>query len=144
MIHRKLAFLAPTVLLAVVTACSQSPDTVEKKTESTTQSAGETVKTTSESKQVGATLQATSETKADTPSGTVTSKVEMVVGTVTVFTAGKKLEVMTGEKKTHGFDLDDKNVAYSVDSAVMVGKHVTVTDETGTDKVRRITVKLGA
>ena len=144
MTNRKLPLLVPTFLLAVVTACSQSPDTVEKKTESTTKSADETVKTTSETKQVGATMQSTSETKADTPSGTVTSRIETVLGTVTVFQPGKKIEVMTGEKKTHTFDLDDKDVVYAVDSAVMVGKRVTVSDETGSDKVRRITVKLGA
>ncbi len=100
--------------------------------------------TTNETKQVGATLEAKSETKVDTPAGAVASKTETIVGTVTVFTAGKKIEVMTGEKKMHSFSLDDKDVVYAVDGAVMVGKRVTVTDETGTDKVRRITVKLGA
>lgn len=145
MIHRKFAFLVSTGLFAVATACSQSSDnTVQKKTESTTQTSGGTVKTTNETKQVGATLEAKSETKADTPSGTVSSKAETIVGTVTVFTPGKKIEVMTGEKKMHTFSLDDKNVVYSVDGAVAVGKRVTVIDETGADKVRRINVRLGA
>lgn len=144
MIHRQLAFLASATLLALATACSQSSDTVTKKSESTTQTSGGTVTTTNETKQVGATLEAKSETKVDSPAGAVASKTETIVGTVTVFTAGKKIEVMTGEKKMHDFSLDDKDVVYSVDGAVMVGKRVTVTDETGTDKVRRITVKLGA
>jgi hypothetical protein len=144
MIHRQLAFLASAALLALATACSQSSDTVTKKTESTTESAGGTVKTTSETKQVGATLEARSETKIDSPAGAVASKTTTIVGTVTGFTAGKKIEVLTGEKKTHSFDLDDKDVVTSVDRAVMVGKRVTVVDETGTDKVRRLTVKLGA
>lgn len=147
MIHRKLAFLVPAALLAtgfaVATACGQSPDTVEKKSESTTQTSQGTVKTTNESTQVGTTLEAKSETKADTPAGTVKSTTETVVGTVSSFTAGKKLEVMTGEKKMHAFNLEAKDISYSVDSAVAVGQRVTVTDETGSDKVRRITVKLG-
>lgn len=144
MIHRQLAFLFSAGLLAVATACGQSPDTTVKKTESTTQTSGGTVKTTSESKQVGTTLEAKSETKADTSSGTVTSKTETIVGTVTAFTAGKKIEVMTGEKKMHSFNLDDKDVVYSVDRTLAVGQRVTVIDETGADKVHRITVKPGA
>lgn len=144
MIHRQFAFLASAAFVALATACSQSPDTVTKKTESTTQSAGGNVTTTNETKQVGATLEAKSETRIDTPAGAIASKTETIVGTVTVFTAGKKIEVMTGEKKMHSFSLDDKDVVYAVDGSVMVGKRVTVTDETGTDKVRRVTVKLGA
>ena len=48
---------------------------------------------------------------------------------------------MTGEKKMHRFSLDDKDAAYSVDGTVAVGKRLTVTDEIGADKVRRITVR---
>ena len=144
MFHRKLAFLVSAGLLAVATACGQSPNTVQKKTESTTQTSAGTVKTTTETKQVGATLEVKSETKADTPAGTVASKTETIVGTVTVFTPGKKIEVMTGEKKMHTFSLDDKDVVYSVDGSVLVGKRVTVVDETGADKVQRITVRLSA
>ena len=76
------------------------------------------MKTTNETKQVGTTLEAKSETKAETPSGTVKSKTETIVGTVTVFTAGKTIEVMTGEKKMHSFNLDDTDVTYSVDGNV--------------------------
>jgi len=143
MIHRKFAFLFPAVVVAVAAACGPSPGTVEKKTESTTQTSGGTVQTTTETKQVGTTLEAKTETKADTASGTVKAKTETIVGTVTVYAAGKKIEVMTGEKKMHTFSLDEKDVAYSVDPTVAVGSRVTVIDETGTDKVRRITVKLG-
>lgn len=144
MIHRKFAFLFSAGIVAVATGCGQSPDTTVKKTESTTQTSGGTVQTTTESKQVGTTLEAKTEIKADTSSGTVKAKTETTVGTVTVYTAGKKIEVMTGEKKMHTFSLDEKDVAYSVDPTVAVGKRVTVIDETGTDKVRRITVKPGA
>jgi hypothetical protein len=143
MIHRKLAFLLTTGLLAVATACSQTPGTVEKKSESTTRTSDGTVKTTNETKQVGATLDSKTETKADTPSGTVASKRESIEGTVTVFTAGKKVEVLTGEKTTHAFNLDDKDVVYSVDP-VVVGNRVTVVDETGGDKIRHVTVRLRA
>jgi hypothetical protein len=143
MSHRKLAILSSAGLLAVATACGQPSDTTQKKAESTTQTSEGTIKTTNETKQVGTTLESKTETKADTPSGTVKAKTETIVGTVTVLTAGKKIEVMTGEKKTHSFNLDDKDVTYSIDGTVAVGKRVTVLDETGDDKVHRITVKLG-
>ncbi len=97
----KLAYLIPAGLLVFATACGPKADTIEKKSESTTETSEGTVKTTSESTQVGTTLAATSETKVDTASGTVSSKTETIIGTVTVFEAGKKLEVMTGEKKMH-------------------------------------------
>ncbi|MBK9088817.1 MAG: hypothetical protein IPL90_07110 [Holophagales bacterium] len=49
---------------------------------------------------------------------------------------------MAGDKNTDTFALDDKDVIYSVDNALAVGKRVTVIEQTGGDKVRRITVRL--
>ncbi len=138
----KLAYLVPAALLVVATACGPSSGAVEKKSESTTQTAEGTVKTTSESTQVGTTLAATSETKVDTASGTITSKTETIIGTITVFEAGKKLEVLTGEKKTHSYSLDDKNIVFAVEGNLAVGKNVTVVDQTGDDKVHHVNVKL--
>lgn len=140
--YTKLAYLIPAGLLAVATACGPSAGTVEKKSESTTQTAEGTVNTTSESTQVGTTLEAKSETTVDTAAGTVTAKTVTIVGTVTVFEAGKKLEVLTGEKSTHTFSLDDKDVVFTVVGTLAVGKRVTVTDQTGDDKVHRVTVQL--
>ncbi len=138
----KLAYLVPAALLVVATACGPSSGAVEKKSESTTQTAEGTVKTTSESTQVGTTLAATSETKVDTASGTITSKTETIIGTITVFEAGKKLEVLTGEKKTHSYSLDDKNIVFAVEGNLAVGKNATVGDQTGDDKVHHVSVKL--
>jgi hypothetical protein len=142
--HSKFVILSSAGVLVFLTACGQSSDTVQKKTESTVQTAEGTVKTTNESKQVGTTAELKSETKVDTPSGTVKANTQTLVGTVATFTAGKSIEVMTGEKTMHTFKLDDKDINYSVDGGVAVGKRVTVTDETGDDKVHRITVKLSA
>ncbi len=140
--HTKLAYLIPAGLLVVATACGPAAGTVEKKSESTTETSEGTVKTTNESTQVGTTLEAKSETTVDTASGTISSTTETVVGTVTVYVAGEKLEVMTGDKKTHSFDLADKDVVYTFDGTVAVGKLVTVIHQTGDDKVHRVTVKL--
>ena len=138
----KFAYLIPAGLLAITTACGPSSGTVEKKSESTTETSEGTVRTTSESTQVGTTLEAKSETTVDTGSGTVSSKTVTIVGTVTVFTAGEKLEVMTGDKTMHSFKLDDKDITFSIDGNPAVGKRVTVVDETGDDKVHRVTVRL--
>lgn len=140
----KLAYLIPAGLLVVATACGPKADTIEKKSESTTQTAEGSVKTTSESTQVGTTLAATSETKVDTGSGTISSKTETIIGTVTVFEAGKKLEVLTGEKKNHSYSLDDKDIVFSIEGNPAVGKRVTVVDQTGDDKVHRVTVTLNS
>ena len=140
--YAKLAYLIPAGLLVVATACGPSAGTVEKKSESTTQTSEGTVKTETESTQVGTTLEAKSETTVDTSSGTVSATTETIVGTVTAFTAGKKLEVMTGEKKMHTYSLDDKDIVFSLDSPMAVGRRVTVTEQTGDDKVHHVTVKL--
>lgn len=130
------------VLLAAAGACSKEPGTVVRKSESTTQTAQGEVKTTQESKQVGNTLEAKTETKTDTGSGTVKGKVETYVGTVTIYVPGKKIEVMTGEKKTHAVALDAKDTALAIDAAVVVGSRVRLTEQTGDDKARRVTVQI--
>lgn len=143
--YRRYAFFPSAlaaVLLAAAGACSKEPGTVERKSESTTQTAQGEVKTTQESKQVGNTLEAKTETKTDTGSGTVKGKVETFVGTVTIYEPGKKIEVMTGEKKTHSFALDAKDTALAIDASVAVGSRVRLTEQTGEDKVRRVTVKI--
>lgn len=128
--------------LATAVACSKAPGTEERKTETTTQTSQGEVKTTSQSTQAGNTLEAKTETKADTANGTVKAAAEVVVGTVTVYEPGKKIEVMTADKKTNSFALDAKDTIASVDSGVVVGSRVKVTDQTGSDKSRRVTVKL--
>jgi hypothetical protein len=143
--HRSYSFL-PTALTAAVLgaalACAKEPGTVERKSESTTQTTQGEVKTTQESKQVGTTLEAKTETKADTGAGTVKGKIETYVGTVTIYQPGKKIEVMTGEKKTHSVALDAKDTALAIDPGVVVGSRVRLTEQTGDDKVRRVTVKI--
>ncbi len=129
-------------VLAAAVACSKAPGTEERKTETSTQTSQGEVKTTSESTRAGNTLEAKTETKADTTAGTVQADAETVVGTVTVYEPGKKIEVLTAEKKTHSFALDAKDTVASVDLGVVVGSRVKLTQQTGTDKSRRITVKI--
>jgi len=132
------AFSAASLLAAV--ACNPSPPTVEKKSETSQQTTEGTVSTSTESTQVGATTVSKTETKSDTGSGTATAKIDTYVGTVTIYTPGKKIEVMTGEKKTESFDLDSKDTTANVDAAVKVGSRVKLVQEK-TDKGTTITVK---
>lgn len=141
--HRNLALLSSVGILAVAAACSSSPNTVKTTTDSTTTSSQGKVRTTTETKEVGSTLDSKSTTTAESRSGTQKSATATVVGTVTLYSSGKSIEVMTGEKKLHSFSLEDRSVAYSIDRGVAVGDRVTVTDETGDDKVHRITVTMG-
>lgn len=136
-----LGALGAACLVSAV-ACSKAPGTEERKSEMTTQTSQGEVKTTSESTRAGNTLEAKTETKADIPGGTLKGKVETVVGTVTAYEPGKRIEVMTAEKKTHGFSLDAKDTVISIDAAVAVGSRVRLTEQTGDDKARRVTVKL--
>ena len=140
--HTNVALLIPAGLLVLASACGPTAGTVEKKSETTTETSQGTVTTSAESTQVGTTLEAKSETTVETASGTVSAQTETIVGTVTAYTAGKSLEVLTGEKTTHSVRLDDKDIVFSIDGNVEVGKHVTVIHETGSDKVHRVTVKL--
>lgn len=140
----KLAYLIPAGLLVLATACGPSAGTVEKKSETTTETSGGTVTTTNESTQVGTTLEATSETTVDTSSGNVSAMTKTVIGTITVFEPGKKLEVMTGDKTMHSYSLDDQNIVFAIDGDMAVGKQVTVVEQTGDDRIHRVTVKPSA
>lgn len=123
-------------------ACSKSPGTVERKSETTTQTSQGETKTTSESTQAGNTLDAKTETKADTTAGTMKSEMDTVVGTVTTYDPGKKIEVLTAEKKSRSFRLDASDASASIEPGVAVGSRVRVTEQTGSDKAKRLTVKL--
>lgn len=145
MLDRRYSFLpsaTAAALLALTAACSKQPGTIESKSESTSQSAQGQVKTTQESKQVGNTLEAKVETKTDTGSGTVKGKVETFVGTVTHYEPGRKIEVMTGEKSTHSVALDARDTTVAIDATVAVGSRVRLTEQTGDDKTRRVTVRV--
>lgn len=99
-------------------------------------------KTTTETKQVGTTEQTTTTTKVDSPEGDTKSVTNTVVGTVTKYAPGKSIEVMTGDKDTHAFDLDGKDDVVSVDPRTSVGSKVQLVEEKPTDGVHRITVTL--
>jgi hypothetical protein len=104
----------------------------------------DTTKTTTETetKRVGSTEQSTTTTKVDSPAGDTKMVTNSFVGTVTKFEPGKSIEVMTGEKETHSFDLDEKDVVASIDPRTAVGSKVQLVEEKPGDGVHKITVTI--
>jgi hypothetical protein len=104
----------------------------------------DTTKTTTqtETTQVGTTLASTTETKVATAEGATRSVINTYVGTVTVFVAGKTIEVMTGNKEVHAFALDGKSDLLDIDPTVVVGSKVELIEEKGEKGLHRIAVSL--
>ncbi|MEO6325419.1 MAG: hypothetical protein ABIT01_10965 [Thermoanaerobaculia bacterium] len=102
------------------------------------------VETKTESTQVGSTLESKTETTTDGGAGQrdVKGVREMIIGTVTFYTAGKKIEVITGEKKSHVYVLDAKDTSSTIDAGVTVGSRVRLVEDTGDNKTRQITVRI--
>jgi hypothetical protein len=61
---------------------------------------------------------------------------------VTSYAPGKKIEVLTGDKRSHSFNLEEKGVQASVNGPVAVGSRVTLVDEKGDKTPHRITVNV--
>jgi hypothetical protein len=135
---RTLSCLALLVALTGATAaCNRAPDTVksESKTKVETPQGTQVTETTTE--QVGSTMASTTETKLKTPDSTIESKVETVLGTVSEYKAGEKIEIITGDNDKHSFDLDDAKVIYSIDPAIVVGSKVKL-DQRTNDKGEKV------
>lgn len=69
-------------------------------------------------------------TKHTGPGKNTKSKGMKVVGTVKTYDAGKKIVVTGPKNKDYSYDLDDKDMAATVDPAVAVGNKVTVKEST--------------
>ena len=101
-----------------------------------------TTKTVTETKTVGSTQESTTKTSVDTPAGARTATTKSYVGTVTEYVPGKSIQVMTGEKDTHSFDLDETDDVVSIDAKVVVGSKVQLVQETNNTGGDRITVTI--
>ena len=101
-----------------------------------------TTKTVTETKTVGSTQESTTKTSVDTPTGEMKAVTKSYVGTVTAYVPGKSIQVMTGEKDTHSFDLDEKDDVISIDAQVVVGTKVQLVQESIASGGDRITVTI--
>jgi len=131
-------------LAAVVTAgagCGKATaPKVETKAETkSTNPDGSRATTTTESKQFGSTLVSKTERTDDTGKRKEKSVEETVVGTVTDFTPGKRIVILTGDGSMHDFDLADKKTSSTVDRRISVGTKVQLylaRDDSGNRSIR--------
>jgi hypothetical protein len=100
-------------------------------------------RTTTETKQVGSTSESTTETTVDTPDGDSKSVTRSYAGTVTKYTPGESIEVMTGNKDTHSFNLDREGDVIAIDPRTTVGSKVQLVDETLGQGAHKIVVTIG-
>jgi hypothetical protein len=95
--------------------------------------------TTTESKQFGSTLVSRTERTDDNGKHKERSTEETVVGTVTAFTAGKSIVILTGDGAKHDYSLSDKKTTANVDRRVTVGSKVELDsahDDSGNRSIR--------
>lgn len=114
----------------------------ENRTDVATADRGAKTETKTETTQVGSTLESKTVVRSDAGRGTIKGTTETYIGTVTAYTAGKNIEVMTGEKKTHSFDLAARDTTSTIDPKVTVGSKVRLVEETGDNKARQIMVRI--
>jgi len=131
-------------LLVIATGCHKDADQTTQEGTVEQQSPEGSASTTSEVNQVGSTLEATSETEVKTSEGTENTKLEAVVGTVTEYKPGKKIEVLTGESDHHSYDLNDKDVTVEIEGTVKVGSKVTLTETTSDDGKKLVKIQVNA
>src|SRR5512143_1747683 len=118
---RMISLLAAVLIAAAGCSRGTAPKVESKAQTRATNPDGSKAATTTESKQFGSTLVSKTERTDDTGKGSQKLVEETVVGTVTDFTAGKKIVVMTGDGSKHDYDLADKKTTASVDRRVTVG-----------------------
>jgi hypothetical protein len=143
MLVRRLLPLLMTGSAALLVGCQGSSPaekrmTTKSETSQTTDAGTSSSK--SETTQVGSTVETKTEFKTDTPEGSHKVTRDIVVGTVTAFSPGKSIEVMTGNKKSHSFDLGGKDLLVNIDTGTTVGSKVELVEEKGDKGYRKITV----
>jgi hypothetical protein len=113
---------------ALFAACGQKP-TQQKKVESTQKSTED-----------GQPIKSQTEVKQDIPGGTTDAVNKTYVGTVTAFTAGRKISVQTAEGKIRQFDLDEDGVTVDIEPTVRVGSRVEVIVESHEGQLRKLSI----
>jgi hypothetical protein len=113
----------------LIVGCQKEPD----KTTTTTET-----KTTA----VGSTAESTSTTKVDSPAGDSKVVTSSYLGTVTEFTPGKSIEVLTGNKESHKVDLGGERTSLVMDPSTKVGSKILLVEEKGDDGFHRVTISI--
>lgn len=134
-------FLAVLAAGVIAAGCAKSSvPKVESKSEvKSTNADGTKATTTTDSKQYGSTIVSKTERTGQGRDGKEKLVEETIVGTVTDFTPGKRIVVLTGDGSRHSYDLDDKKTNATVDRRVTVGTKVELAlakDDAGNRSIR--------
>jgi hypothetical protein len=121
--------VAVAIGVLALAGCSKEADT----TRTTTQT---------ETKRVGSTVESTTKTSVETADGDLSSVTKSYVGTVTKYTPGESIEVMTGEKDMHSFSLDGKGDVIAIDPRTAVGSKVLLVEQKPEQGIHRITITI--
>jgi hypothetical protein len=116
----------------------EKPVTTKTETSQTTDAGTSTAK--SETTQIGSTVETKTESKTDTPDGARKGTRDTLVGTVTAYSPGKSIEVLTGKDRRHSFDLGGKDLLVNIDSRTTVGTKVQLVEEKSDKGSHKITV----
>jgi len=98
--------------------------------------------TTTESTQIGSTLVKETETTASGAAGSGKNDVRTYVGTVVSYTAGRAIEVLTGESDHHRVDLTGKDTTVDADPSVAIGNRVRLVEAKDPQGRRTVTVTI--
>jgi hypothetical protein len=131
--------LLAAALIAAGCAKSSVPKVESKSEVKSTNADGTRATTTTDAKQYGSTIVSKTERTGVGRDGKEKRVEETVVGTVTDFTPGKRIVVLTGDGSKHSYDLDDKKTNATVDRRVTVGTKVELAlarDDSGNRSIR--------
>ena len=139
---RRVAVLAGAgTLLFLVGGCRrETTPKLEVKSEATETVPGGRRETKTESTQVGSTLVKKTETTASGSAGSEKTDANVYVGTVVSYTAGRAIEVLTGESDHHRIDLTGKDTTVDAASGIAIGNRVRVVEAHDSEGRRRVTI----
>ena len=128
-------------LLFLVGGCRrETTPKLEVKSEATETVPGGRRETKTESTQVGSTLVKKTETTASGSAGSGKTDANVYVGTVVSYTAGRAIEVLTGESDHHRIDLTGKDTTVDAASGIAIGNRVRVVEAHDSEGRRRVTI----
>jgi hypothetical protein len=133
-----------TVLLfaaALVAGCRrETTPKLEVKSEATETVPGGQRTTKSESTRVGSTLVKETRTTASGAAGSGKTDVNTYVGTVVSYTAGRSIEVLTGESDHHRVDLTGKDTTVDAGAGIAIGNRVRLVESHDPQGRRHISI----
>jgi hypothetical protein len=132
--------LAASAVLALFGCHRDSTPREELKAQVTDTAGAEKTVTKTEATTVGSTLVKETQTTTHGSEGSARNDTTTYVGTVSAYSPGRSIDVMTGENDHHRVDLSGKDTAANVDPSVTVGAKVRLVESKDGHGRRTVTV----